>query len=326
MGLSAADYVFGVAELAAVAAALAFGALRVRSWLLPEWTGAPARLVEALLAVAALVWLVELLGAVGQFREVPFVVEAIVVGLLAGALAGRAAGASSVTRRPGPPAPPPHERRDLGGGGGRSVGRRPLERRGALELRERDVRLRHDLVPHAVRGPLRPGRLAHGPSLHLDLVSELVLPRQLGALPQRRDPAHRPRLSLAARQRRVAGPGDARRMVHRTALGPGAGEPRGRLRDLRGRGLRRPARRGEKRHPGDGVPAHGGRDHDQRERPARAPAARHRPCPDSARRPRRRARDRDEALAARAGRRADGRGRVRRHAPRPGGRVVDRRG
>ncbi len=108
MGLSAADYLFGVAELAAVVAALAFGAVRVRAWLLPDWTGAPARLVEALLGVAALVWLVELLGAVGQFREVPFVVEAIVVGLLAGALAGRAAGASSAARHRGPPAPPPN--------------------------------------------------------------------------------------------------------------------------------------------------------------------------------------------------------------------------
>jgi len=110
MGLSAADYLFGVAELAIVVAALAFGAVRVRAWLLPEWSGAPARLVEALVGVAGLVWLVELLGAIGQYREVPFVVEAIVVGTGAGELARRAARASRAARRRGPPAPPPDRR------------------------------------------------------------------------------------------------------------------------------------------------------------------------------------------------------------------------
>jgi hypothetical protein len=108
MGLSAADYLFGVVELAAVVAALAFGAVRVRAWLLPSWTGAPARLVEALVAVAGLVWLVELLGAIGQLREVPFVIEAVVVGLLAGEQAGRAARSRPATARRGPPAPPPN--------------------------------------------------------------------------------------------------------------------------------------------------------------------------------------------------------------------------
>jgi hypothetical protein len=107
VGLSAGDYLFGLVELGAVAAALAFGAVRVRAWLLPTWTGAPARLVEALVAVAAVVWLVELLGVLGQYREVPFVVEAVVVGVLAGVLAGRAARAQRAPRRRGPPAPEP---------------------------------------------------------------------------------------------------------------------------------------------------------------------------------------------------------------------------
>jgi hypothetical protein len=108
MGLSAADYLFGVVELAAVASALAFGGHRVRTWLLPGWTGAPARLVEALIAVAGLVWMVELLGAIGQLREVPFVVETVIVGLLAAELAGRAARSRRGPARRGPPAPPPH--------------------------------------------------------------------------------------------------------------------------------------------------------------------------------------------------------------------------
>ena len=84
MGLSAADYLFGVAELAAVVAALAFGAVLVRAWLLPEWNGAPARLVEALLAVAALVWLVELLGGVGVPDRRNALAEALVLALKLG--------------------------------------------------------------------------------------------------------------------------------------------------------------------------------------------------------------------------------------------------
>lgn len=106
--LSAADYLLGVAELAAVAAALGFGALRVRAWLLPGWSGAPARLVEALIALAALVWLVELLGAVGQYRELAFVAESIVVGVGAGVLAGRAAPIRHGQYRHAPPAPSPN--------------------------------------------------------------------------------------------------------------------------------------------------------------------------------------------------------------------------
>jgi hypothetical protein len=105
MGLSAGDYLFGLVELAAVAGALAFGAFRVRRWLLPAWTGAPARLAEVLLGVAALVWLVELLGAIGQYRELPFVVEAVLLGLLAGEFANRRTSAST---RGAPPAPPPN--------------------------------------------------------------------------------------------------------------------------------------------------------------------------------------------------------------------------
>ena len=107
MGLSAGEYLLGLAELAAVVAALGFGAARVRAWLLPEWTGAPARLVELLLGVAALVWLVELLGAIGQYREVAFVIEAVVVGLLAGSLAGRAVRKWPLTERRGLSAPSP---------------------------------------------------------------------------------------------------------------------------------------------------------------------------------------------------------------------------
>ena len=112
MELSLGDYLLGIAELAAVIVALAYGAMRVRAWLLPGWSRAPARLVEALLAVAALIWVGELLGAIGQYREAAFIVEAVVVGLGAGALAARAtrarlAGGDPVSREQAPPAPAP---------------------------------------------------------------------------------------------------------------------------------------------------------------------------------------------------------------------------
>jgi hypothetical protein len=104
--LSAIDYLLGVAELGAIVAPLVYGAVRVRVWVLPGWTGAPARLVEALLALAALIWVAELLGAVGQYRELPLVVESVVVGIGAGQLADRAARDRRGWRHV-PPAPDP---------------------------------------------------------------------------------------------------------------------------------------------------------------------------------------------------------------------------
>jgi hypothetical protein len=89
--LSSVDYLLGIAELGAIVGPLVYGAVRVRAWLLPGWSGAPARLVEALLAVAALIWVAELLGAAGEYRELPLVVESVVVGIGAGQLADRAA-------------------------------------------------------------------------------------------------------------------------------------------------------------------------------------------------------------------------------------------
>ena len=104
--LGAGAYIAGSVELAAVLAALAFGALSVRALLLPGWRGAPARLVELVLAASALVVVSELLGVVGLYKEAAIVIALIVVGLAA------ALGASAIARRrpispaPAPPAPP----------------------------------------------------------------------------------------------------------------------------------------------------------------------------------------------------------------------------
>jgi hypothetical protein len=62
--IGAGTYVLTVALLAAVVLPVGFAAARVRRRLLPEWDGAPAHLVEAILAIAILIWISELLGTV----------------------------------------------------------------------------------------------------------------------------------------------------------------------------------------------------------------------------------------------------------------------
>ena len=61
---SLGSYVLGAVQLALLAASLAFAALRLRRHFLPAWSGAPARLVEAITAISLLTCLAELLGLV----------------------------------------------------------------------------------------------------------------------------------------------------------------------------------------------------------------------------------------------------------------------
>ncbi len=60
--IGAGTYILTAALLAAVAIPVGFSAVRLRCRLLPEWEGAPAHLIDALLGVALLIWLSELLG------------------------------------------------------------------------------------------------------------------------------------------------------------------------------------------------------------------------------------------------------------------------
>src|SRR5690606_17081446 len=66
--------------LALVACFAGFTAWRLRSRLMPGWTGAPARLVESVVAVGLVLLSAELLGLFGQLEAVPLVV---LLGLLA---------------------------------------------------------------------------------------------------------------------------------------------------------------------------------------------------------------------------------------------------
>jgi hypothetical protein len=65
--LSLGSYLLGAAQLAVVGFSLGFAAYRLRARLLPEWEGAPARLVEAIVAVALLIWISEILGTFALF-------------------------------------------------------------------------------------------------------------------------------------------------------------------------------------------------------------------------------------------------------------------
>jgi hypothetical protein len=60
--LSLGSYLLGAAQVAVVVLALGFSAYRLRQRLMPAWEGAPARLVEAIVAVAFLLWISEILG------------------------------------------------------------------------------------------------------------------------------------------------------------------------------------------------------------------------------------------------------------------------
>jgi hypothetical protein len=104
--LTVSAYLAGALELTVVVAALAFAAHRVRALLLPGWSGAPARLVEVVLAVAGLIWVSEALGTFGGFEEGAVLGGVAVAGVTAGLVATRLAAGRPVRPAPAPPAPP----------------------------------------------------------------------------------------------------------------------------------------------------------------------------------------------------------------------------
>jgi hypothetical protein len=72
-------YLLGVVQLALVVGPLAFSAYRLRQRLLPAWEGAPARLVESIVFVALLIWISEVLGAIGLFYAGALIAAALLI-------------------------------------------------------------------------------------------------------------------------------------------------------------------------------------------------------------------------------------------------------
>jgi hypothetical protein len=81
-------YLAGSLSLVAMAVALGFGGYWLRRWIVPEFSGALARLAEVVLGVALFVVALYLLGSVGLLREGWLIAATILTGLLAG-FAGR---------------------------------------------------------------------------------------------------------------------------------------------------------------------------------------------------------------------------------------------
>src|SRR4051794_419064 len=98
--LRPAVYFRGAIGVALVVALLAWGAFRLRSALLPHWSGARARLAETIIALSAAFLTLQLLGWLHCFAPVPALFALAAVG------ATMAVGARwSRVSRPAPAAP-----------------------------------------------------------------------------------------------------------------------------------------------------------------------------------------------------------------------------
>lgn len=126
--INAGSYILSVALLAALVLSLGFSAVRLRQRLMPAWEGAPAHLVEAVVGVALLIWIAELLGIVGLLYAGTVVAAAVLVAAAVAAgprvLSGRGGAGASLGFSP-------EEQvavRDGGGGekGDAAVPRHPL--------------------------------------------------------------------------------------------------------------------------------------------------------------------------------------------------------
>jgi hypothetical protein len=71
--VSAGSYLLSALALVVVGLSIGFTAFRLRRRLMPAWAGAPARLVESIVAIALLIWLGEILGTFGLFYAWIFV-------------------------------------------------------------------------------------------------------------------------------------------------------------------------------------------------------------------------------------------------------------
>lgn len=82
------SYLLGALQLALVLVPLAFCAYRLRRKLLPDWLGAPARLVEAIAFIALLIWISQILGTFGLFYAGTLIAASLLLGLVMWLLPG----------------------------------------------------------------------------------------------------------------------------------------------------------------------------------------------------------------------------------------------
>ena len=97
--VDAGSYLLGAVQLALVVVPVCFAAWRLRLRLLPAWVGAPARLVESIVAVALVIWISEVLGTFGLFYAGALIGGAL---LVAGTVALWPAGPAAAGDPPSP--------------------------------------------------------------------------------------------------------------------------------------------------------------------------------------------------------------------------------
>jgi hypothetical protein len=78
--MSVHQYVVGWIELGVIVGSAALGGYNLRRWLLGGWTGAPARLAEAILTLSVLVIVGEVVGVLGLLQRAPLIVAAVLAG------------------------------------------------------------------------------------------------------------------------------------------------------------------------------------------------------------------------------------------------------
>jgi len=100
--VSTGTYILGALALLAVGLSVGFSAFSVRRRLLPSWDGAPARLVEAVVGIALLIWLGEVLGTLQFLYGWAFVVASVLLAVLTRALLPAGGGSKSATGPAGP--------------------------------------------------------------------------------------------------------------------------------------------------------------------------------------------------------------------------------
>jgi hypothetical protein len=74
-------YLLGVLEVLLLGGFAWLAGTLLRSWLLPRFQGAPAHLASAVIALALLIWVAELLGSVGWWKPLPYLLIVGTVGL-----------------------------------------------------------------------------------------------------------------------------------------------------------------------------------------------------------------------------------------------------
>ena len=113
-------YLLGVVEILLLVGFAWLGALRVRQRLLPDFSGAPAHLAAAVVALALLLWVAELLGSAGLLEPLAYLVAIAVLGVGIWAVVSPAGGAVG--------GPTPEEALATGGGGGSPAATGPAGR------------------------------------------------------------------------------------------------------------------------------------------------------------------------------------------------------